>query len=83
MSVEKKSLINNMTATKKAIIASNTNPSPVIASKHFSKPGVSMNKPGVAVSKHLSKSGVSLNKPGVAVSKHFSKTFSKTFSKKA
>lgn len=33
MSIEKKSLINNMTATKKALIATNTTASPVVSNK--------------------------------------------------
>ncbi len=74
MSIEKKSLINNMTATKKALIANNKTSSPVATSKtsvgleqirvKVKKTGVGLSKFGL--SKHLSKTGASL-------SKHFSK----------
>jgi hypothetical protein len=47
MSIEKKSLINNMTATKKALIA--TTPSPIVSNKIAEKSSVSASK--VAASK--------------------------------
>jgi len=61
MSIEKKSLINNMTATKKALIAT-TPASPV-----SSKPSVGLSKVG------LSKVGLSKKFSKVGLSKKFSK----------
>jgi hypothetical protein len=85
MSFEKRSLINNMTATKKAIIASSP-ASPSVGSKVASKGGMSLSKGGMSLSKggHLSKGGASLSKGGrlskvvskggASLSKRFSKT---------
>ncbi len=71
MSFEKRSLINNMAATKKAIIA--TSPSnPSVGNKVTSKSGVNVSK---GLSKSLSK-GLSKN-----LSKTMSKSMSKTMSK--
>jgi len=77
VSIEKKSLINNMTATKKALIATSSS-SPVASSK-----------PSVGLSKNFSKKGAELSKTfskkGAELSKTFSKKgaeLSKTFSKK-
>ena len=67
MSFEKRSLINNMTATKKAIIASSP-ASPSVGSKVASKEGVNFSKKlskgaGVNFSKKLSKeAGVNFSK---------------------
>ena len=53
MSIEKKSLINNMTATRKALIASTT-ASPIVSSKTANKLGpVSASKVGVVASKQI------------------------------
>ncbi len=75
MSIEKKSLINNMTATKKALIA--TTPSnPVVAGKT-----------SVGLSKGFSKQGAAGFSKGLSkgfskgLSKGLSKGFSKGFSK--
>jgi hypothetical protein len=92
MSFEKRSLINNMTATKKAIIASSP-ASPSVGSKVASKGGASLSKGGhlskggASLSKggHLSKGGASLSKGG-RLSKVVSKggaSLSKRFSKTA
>jgi hypothetical protein len=88
MSFEKRSLINNMTATKKAIIASSP-ASPSVGNKVASKGSVSFSKGSASLSKgghlskgsaslskggHLSKGSASLSKGGASLSKRFSKT---------
>ncbi len=51
MSIEKKSLINNMAATKRALIVTSTTPSPLVGGVSASKGGVSASKGGVSASK--------------------------------
>jgi hypothetical protein len=83
MSFEKKSLINNMTATKKAIIASSP-ASPSVGSKVASKAGHNLSKTGHNLSKtghNLSKTGHNLSKTGHNLSKtshNLSKVVNKT-----
>jgi hypothetical protein len=85
MSFEKKSLINNMTATKKAIIASSP-ASPSVGSKVASK-GVSFSKNTHSLSKSLHKTaGSSLSKSlhkgvGNSLSKSLHKSVGNSLSK--
>ena len=49
MSIEKKSLISNMTATKKALIASNTTGNPLVSNKTASKKAIHASKTSVQI----------------------------------
>jgi hypothetical protein len=76
MSIQKKSLINNLTAAKKAIIATSSTVTPVVANKAASKSAVLSNKFSM---KH---SGVLSNKISNKVSNKISNKLSNKVSNK-
>ena len=75
MSIQKKSLINNLTATKKAIIASNSMVAPVLSNK-------SAAKQSVFAAKTASKANVLSNKISNKLSNKVSNKMSNKFSNK-
>ena len=69
MSIQKKSLINNLTATKKAIIASSSTVAPVLSNKHAAKGSV-------MAAKKASKAAVVSNKMMNKISNKYSNKMS-------